>query len=132
MFFPGLVKDPGKMVNDLGSQLNWLTQTVSENGHRFRRTCVSLLLGISGLLYAQSPFLKHNRNILCCRYHSFQAHSGLPYRNREFPPNRFLYRTGSLFHHRYYKKYPFQFTCLKKFCTPRIACNFIYIKSKEM
>ena len=38
---------PGEMVNDLGFQFNWPTQTVSRNEHRFPRTCVSLLLGIS-------------------------------------------------------------------------------------
>ena len=44
--FPRARLRPGEMVNDLGFQFNWPTQTVSRNEHRFPRTCVSLLLGI--------------------------------------------------------------------------------------
>ena len=39
---PGLVKGPGKMVNDLGFQFNWLIRIVSGNEHRFLRTFVGL------------------------------------------------------------------------------------------
>ena len=60
-----------------GSQLNWLTQTVSGNEHRFRRNMRKSFYLVLQVCYTLNPqSYKHDRNILCCRYHSFQAHLG--------------------------------------------------------